>query len=120
MHIKELKKVWRKYPQFSKSSTIIVDDRPENCVRNFGNAVYIPAFDLKAYGFSPIQNDDYLLRLCFFISCALPPGTNVRYVEKRGWQNHPCATAFKAEAYADIRRAYCSSLVCAEHALTAR
>ena len=30
---------------FTRDATVIVEDTPSNCVRNFGNAIYVPRFD---------------------------------------------------------------------------
>lgn len=48
---KDLNKVWRKFKKesvFTRERTIIIENTPQQCVRNYGNAVYVPSYDGNA------------------------------------------------------------------------
>lgn len=74
--IKDLKKVRRL--GFDLNRVLIVDDTPEKVERNFGNAVYIRAFEGD-------QNDQELERLASYL-ILLADCDNFRTIEKRGWR----------------------------------
>jgi RNA polymerase II subunit A small phosphatase-like protein len=59
---------------------LIVDDTPEKCVRNYGNAVYP-----RPYDGSP--EDSELSSLCAYLA-RLKDEPNVRRIEKRRWRDH--------------------------------
>ena len=43
---KDLRKVWkRQRPRFSRHRTILVENTPQQCIHNYGNAVYVPTYD---------------------------------------------------------------------------
>jgi hypothetical protein len=129
VNIKELKKIYSAYPRFSKKHTIIVEDTPENCARNFGNAIYIPAFGATTSAFAQPNaltqlqqaaikdGDNFLLKLCFYFEslrrhkkfCA-----DVRDVEKRGWHINGGAQP------GEEGRQYCAYDECVEKATCVR
>lgn len=74
--IKNLKKVKRK--GFDLRRVLIVEDSPENVTRNYGNAVYVRAFEGDL-------NDDELLKLSEYLAL-LSSEPDFRAVEKRGWR----------------------------------
>jgi carboxy-terminal domain RNA polymerase II polypeptide A small phosphatase len=57
---------------------LIVDDTPEKCVRNYGNAIYPQEYD------GSVQ-DDELLHLARYLN-TLKGAANVRKIEKRRWR----------------------------------
>ena len=57
---------------------LIVDDTPEKCVRNFGNAVYPRPFE-------GAEGDDELRHLAAYLA-TLKDEPNVRTIEKRRWR----------------------------------
>lgn len=82
---KRLINVWRtnKYRNLGvkRENTIIVDNTPEVCVKNYGNAIYIRTFQGES-------NDEELIKLKSYLS-SLVNCRDVRKVEKRGWRNKP-------------------------------
>lgn len=76
-YIKDLKKVRKK--GFAKERMLIVEDLPRNCLRNFGNAVYIKPFEGDMADRELLHLADYLTEL------AKEP--DFRTVEKRHWRN---------------------------------
>ncbi len=72
---KRLKKV--KSKGYSLDQVLIVDDSPEKTRENYGNAIYIPAFEGDLLDNVLIKLHDYLL--------GIKDHTNVRRIEKRGW-----------------------------------
>jgi len=77
VHEKRLKKI--KKQGFTLEKALIVDDSPEKTKDNFGNAIYIKAFN-------GIQQDDELTNLFNYL-ITIKDVENVRKVEKRGWDN---------------------------------
>lgn len=75
-YIKDLKKVFDK--GFDPARTLIVDDLERNSERNFGNAVYIQAYDGSLADRELLYLADYLVELV--------GEKNFRSVEKRGWR----------------------------------
>ena len=57
---------------------LIIDDSPEKCVQNYGNAIYPRAFEGDA-------NDKELILLARYLG-TLKDCENVRKIEKRGWR----------------------------------
>jgi len=54
---KDLRKVWkRKLPSFTRERTILIENTPQQCIRNYGNAVYVPTYtgDAEAESRDPI------------------------------------------------------------------
>lgn len=51
---KDLSKVWKKHKKsaqqsvFTRERTIIIENTPQQCVRNYGNAVYVPSYEGNA------------------------------------------------------------------------
>lgn len=82
--VKDLKKVFRnkelRRRGFTRWNTLIVEDTPGNCVRNYGNAVYVSAFDVVSS-----QRDEELAHLTTYFQKTLLPSVNVRHIEKRRW-----------------------------------
>lgn len=90
-HTKPLRKVWRRtsYRQsgWSSHNTLILEDTPQNCVDNFGNALYIRTFDIM----DTRRTDSALLILQAFLD-RLRDVNDVRTIEKRNWERL-CASA---------------------------
>ena len=57
---------------------LIVDDTPEKCVRNYGNAIYPREYDGR-------EDDDELLLLAHYLE-RLKDAANLRKLEKRHWR----------------------------------
>lgn len=76
-YLKPLTKVRR--AGWSLERVLIVDDTPEKCMRNYGNAIYP-----RAYEGAP--DDDELLLLGPYLS-SLKDQDDVRRLEKRGWRS---------------------------------
>lgn len=74
---KKLEKLKRK--NFSIHQMIIVDDSPEKCRNNFGNAIYIKPF-------TGDQSDNELLYLKEYLF-SIKEVENIRSLEKRGWRS---------------------------------
>lgn len=89
MEIKDLRSIWHSSREecnkFIKSRTLIVENTPQNCIYNYGNAIYVPTF-------SGFQSDDVFERLRRYIVDVLEPCEDVRYVQKcsHGQHYHPC------------------------------
>jgi hypothetical protein len=42
---KDLNKVWsKKYAQYCRDRTLLIENTPQQCLRNYGNAVYVPTY----------------------------------------------------------------------------
>lgn len=80
--MKPLSKIWRTHKArssgWTRRNTIIVDDTPSSCDRNYGNAVYVSEY-------RPYRYDDVLRKLERYILDYLVGLTDVRFVEKRMW-----------------------------------
>ena len=111
-HVKDLAKVWKNaavraqtgQPGFTRFNTLIVEDTPSNCVRNTGNAIYVPTFtcdDSRA-----TAEDTILRKLCLYLDFLTCTCTNVRSHEKRGW-------------LASMPARWCTTDVCANTAAVA-
>ncbi len=77
VHEKRLKKVKKK--GFSIERILMIDDSPEKTKDNYGNAVYVSAFEGD-------QNDSELKTLAEYLK-SIKSSSNVRSFEKRGWKN---------------------------------
>jgi RNA polymerase II subunit A small phosphatase-like protein len=82
---KPLIKMWRVRPAkdagMTKHNTIIVEDTPSKCFKNYGNAVYVDSYGGAA-------GDDTLARLVLYLrdlADVLDECETVRATEKRGW-----------------------------------
>jgi len=78
---KPLKSIWNKNigrkNGWTKDNTLIIEDTPETCIKNYGNAIYVPSF--KYY-----KKDDTLKNLIYFIKHIETVG-KIRSLEKRKW-----------------------------------
>ena len=74
--IKDLKKVRKK--GFDQSRMLIVDDTERNCIRNYGNAIYMPPF------FGDPEDRELLYLGRYLETLASEP--DFRIIEKRGWR----------------------------------
>jgi RNA polymerase II subunit A small phosphatase-like protein len=75
-YIKDLKKL--KSLGFEMDRVIIVEDKPENCVRNASNAVIVKQFLGE-------ENDEDLLKLAPYLA-ALAGQPNLQKVDKKTWR----------------------------------
>jgi len=73
-HVKDFKKLRKK--GYNIERALMVDDTPRKCERNYGNAIYIPAYEGGS--------DDVLPILADYLE-TLRDVPNVREIEKRGW-----------------------------------
>ena len=85
--LKPLNKVWRGSGRralgFTRARTLIIEDTPRNCSRNYSNAIYVQSYDRDAQA-----ADDTLSRLGDYIrklQHQLVSGGSVRDIEKRFW-----------------------------------
>ena len=80
---KPLRKIWKtKWAQkkgMTKHNTVIIEDSPENCCKNYGNAIYVPE-----YNYLLNKQDDTLLKLQLYLN-QLSTKKSVRHIEKRQW-----------------------------------
>mmetsp|Transcript_45378 Transcript_45378/g.125034 ORF Transcript_45378/g.125034 Transcript_45378/m.125034 type:complete len:189 (+) Transcript_45378:879-1445(+) len=80
---KPLRKIWRRRDfqarGWARHNTIIVDDTPENFMKNFGNGIPIPAYNAWD------ASDAWLPRLRSFISSWPDDTSDLRPIEKRFW-----------------------------------
>jgi len=92
-HTKPLRKVWRRNSMkklgWSPKNTLILEDTPQNCVSNYGNALYIRTYDVTDLG----RQDMALLVLQAFLD-RLRHVEDVRTIEKRDWERL-CASTLK-------------------------
>ncbi|CAD7697031.1 unnamed protein product [Ostreobium quekettii] len=83
--IKDLKKVFRrkdlKARGFRKENTIIVEDTPGNCRRNYGNAIYVSTYDVVRRA-----HDRELPLLQRYLEKVILGCQDVRPLEKRTWR----------------------------------
>jgi RNA polymerase II subunit A small phosphatase-like protein len=82
-YLKPLAKISRR-GRWRLEQMLIVDDTPEKCARNYGNAIYIRPFEGD-------ERDDELKRLIAYLP-SLKDCPNVRKVEKRPWRFEAAAT----------------------------
>lgn len=76
-YIKRIQKVRRH--GYSLEQTLIVDDTPAKVKNSFGNAIYIREFNG--------ETEDRELEKLFYYLQKLKNESNVRTIEKRGWDN---------------------------------
>ncbi|CAH6418376.1 NLI interacting factor phosphatase [uncultured virus] len=97
---KRLWKVWRskKYRNLGikKENTLIIDNTPKVCVKNYGNAIYVQTFRGE-------DSDDELLKLMEYLTAVLYC-QNVRKLEKRGWRS---IVEGKLRSYRPFEKSYC-------------
>ena len=74
--VKKLKKL--RALGYSLENMVIVEDDPQKCEENYGNAIFVPCF----YG---DPEDEALAKLAVLLH-SLKDVENLRSVEKRGWQ----------------------------------
>ena len=80
IYLKKLGNIWKnKTLGLTKSNTIIIEDTPTNCIKNYGNSIYIPSY-------AGNKKDEYLLKLIKYIKW-LNSQSNIRFIEKRFWYN---------------------------------
>eukprot|EP00210_Caulerpa_lentillifera_P001319 g1269.t1 len=82
--VKDLNKVFRnkmlRNKGFTRQNTLIIEDTPSNCSKNYGNAIYIDTFDILSS--KPDQN---LFRLMKYLRQTVLPLANVRSLNKMHW-----------------------------------
>ena len=91
---KKLSKIWRnralRAAGYDKHTSLIIDDTPDVCTHNFGNALYVRSFR----GTSSADHDDWLHALAKYL-CDLDgivrSGGTIRAIEKRGWYQQRAA-----------------------------
>ncbi len=91
---KPLKKVWRnralRAAGYDRHTSLIIDDTPDVCAQNFGNAAYVRSYT----GASSADDDDWLRALASYL-CDLDGilrcGGTLRSIEKRGWYQRAAA-----------------------------
>ncbi|SNW62180.1 NLI interacting factor-like phosphatase [Orpheovirus IHUMI-LCC2] len=80
---KKLVKIWRKnkYKKmgFNKDNTLIIEDTPSNCICNYGNAIYVPEYNIFKN-----PKDDVLYKLQDYLNCIMYE-PNFRDIDKRNW-----------------------------------
>ena len=85
---KRLQKVWsgarRRAQGFVPARTLIVEDTPSNCVRNYGNAIYVPTFEHTEHAVAD-NVDATLHALQRYLAHLQSSVLDVRLVEKRCW-----------------------------------
>jgi RNA polymerase II subunit A small phosphatase-like protein len=75
-HVKKLHKLKRK--GYRLEHVLIVDDSPEKCIHNYGNAIYVREYGGEQYDEELLHLRDYLV--------TLKDAVNVRTIEKRTWR----------------------------------
>lgn len=77
--VKDLRKVWNtddpETNGFVKERTVIVENTPQQCIYNYGNAIYVRTYN----GY---HTDDTFEAFCDFVIQELEPAPNVRSVRK--------------------------------------
>ena len=80
---KRLRNIWKcqtyRKLGITKFNTLIIDNTPSVCLKNYGNAVYVPSFYTDS-------TDQVLLELMEYLKILIEVN-NVRTVEKRNWRN---------------------------------
>lgn len=96
--VKDLRKVWysseKETDNFTKERTLIVENTPQNCIYNYGNALYVPT-----YRGGSCEEDSFFLKMQVFVERELETSTNVRHVRKcrHGDQYHACYEQYWTE-----------------------
>lgn len=89
---KDLRKVWwseqEETSNFSKHRTLIIENTPQKCRHNYGNAIYVPSFlypDLE-------KDKNVFQKLGKYIETELESAENVREIQKCGHtrERHAC------------------------------
>ena len=85
-HQKRLRKVWqsahRRALGFTREQTIIIEDTPSNCSRNYGNALYVHSFRAGNSEKDDLYAAAVLTRYLAHLQRSAP--LDVRRIEKRG------------------------------------
>lgn len=80
--LKQLRNVWNKGPLRSmgakKNNTIIIEDTPDTCRKNYGNAVYVTPYEGQA-------SDGTLVWLGIYLARYVLPALDVRRIDKTWW-----------------------------------
>lgn len=76
--IKDLNKVRRR--GFDLASVLIVDDTPSTAVKNYGNVIYVRAYEGQA------GDCELTLLIAYLLSDQIKDAENVRKLEKRNWR----------------------------------
>lgn len=78
---KRLSNIWKNKTfrtlGLNRHNTLIIEDTPSTCVKNYGNAIYVDSFKGD-------PNDTYLRDLMTYLKTL--KNTNVRRIEKRYWE----------------------------------
>lgn len=64
---------------WNKDNTLIIEDTPETCIKNYGNAIYVPPFESGGG-----EDENVLTKLMSFIK-QLDSNGRIRSTEKRNW-----------------------------------
>jgi len=96
--VKDLRKIWYSPEEatngFVKERTLIIEDTPQNCRYNYGNAIYVPTY--RGYPGEEEGTGDgersIFSRLRRFFETELETCENVRFVKKclHGEYYHAC------------------------------
>mmetsp|Transcript_20013 Transcript_20013/g.43667 ORF Transcript_20013/g.43667 Transcript_20013/m.43667 type:complete len:259 (+) Transcript_20013:157-933(+) len=90
--VKDLRKIWCSNDEdtngFTKERTVIVEDTPQNCIYNYGNALYVPTYRGCLSG----DDADIFSKMKVFFETSLEICENVRFVQKcqHGSHYHAC------------------------------
>jgi hypothetical protein len=77
-YIKDLGKVWHLDEfKFERESTLIVENTPQQCIRNYGNAIYVPTYRGSQIG----EDKDMFQRMKRLVQ-ELEQARDVRFVKK--------------------------------------
>lgn len=89
--VKSLHKIWRnkslRAMGYCRRSTLIIENTPSLCTRNYGNAIYVKTFGENST-INEDDNDDHLLVLMRYLGHLAKlhtSGISMRCIEKRGW-----------------------------------
>jgi len=81
-YTKDLNKVWRsgseETARYTKERTILIENTPQQCTKNFGNAVYVPTYD----GTQPAYKERHLFQRLKQLVLKLEASPDVRTVGK--------------------------------------
>mmetsp|Transcript_4392 Transcript_4392/g.5041 ORF Transcript_4392/g.5041 Transcript_4392/m.5041 type:complete len:276 (+) Transcript_4392:55-882(+) len=92
--VKDLRKVWYSHEdetkRFTKERTLLVENTPQNCIFNYGNAIYFPTF--RGCQSSKASSSSIYDAFGKFIIEKLEPSADVRKVKKcsHGSSYHAC------------------------------
>mmetsp|Transcript_23323 Transcript_23323/g.28072 ORF Transcript_23323/g.28072 Transcript_23323/m.28072 type:complete len:251 (+) Transcript_23323:24-776(+) len=91
--IKDLRKVWYSSDDetkgFAKDRTLLIEDTPQNCRYNYGNAIYVPTYKGCT---EDEEKEPIFSRMQSFFEREIEPSENVRFVQKcnHGQRYHAC------------------------------